>query len=146
MKGKTALVMAGILLVALVALAGCGSKSTTTPTSPKTTPSTTPKTTTGNKISIVDFSFNPSTLTIKPGDTVTWTNTSAGTTHTVTSTGFDSGQIAPGGTFQHTFPTAGTFDFHCSIHTSMTGKIIVTAAGGGTGSSTTPTSSSTPGY
>ena len=89
MKGKMALVMAGILLIGLVALAGCGSKATTTPlptTKPKTTPSTTPQTSTGNKISIVDFSFNPSTLTIKPGDTVTWTNTSAGTTHTVTGT------------------------------------------------------------
>jgi len=128
MKGKMALVMAGILLIGLVALAGCGSKATTTPlptTKPKTTPSTTPQTSTGNKISIVDFSFNPSTLTIKPGDTVTWTNTSSGTTHTVTGTGFDSGQLAPGSSFQHTFPTAGTFDFHCSIHPSMTGQIIV---------------------
>ena len=57
---------------------------------------------------------------------VTWTNNDA-TTHTVTADdgSFNSGNIAPGGKFSHTFSTAGTIAYHCSIHTSMKAKVVV---------------------
>lgn len=80
-----------------------------------------------NAVSIVNFSFNPGTLTVKAGTNVTWTN-NGGSTHTVTAidSSFDSGNVSPGSTFQHTFATAGTFAYHCTIHSSMTATVVVT--------------------
>ena len=52
-----------------------------------------------------------------------------GTQHTVTSDTaglFDSGYVNPGQTFSLAFPVAGTYHFHCAIHTYMTGTITVT--------------------
>lgn len=113
------------LVVTLVVAAGCGSKKTTTPTTPKTTPSTSPPSgSTGSTVVIKDFTFEPSQLTVKAGTTVTWKNEDS-TVHTVTGTGWDSGQVQPGAEFQKTFDTAGTYDYHCSIHPSMTGKVVV---------------------
>lgn len=81
----------------------------------------------GNSVAVVDFSFNPATLTLPKGTTVTWTNTGS-TTHTVTADdgSFDSGNLPAGQTFSRTFSTAGTFAYHCTIHASMKGTITVT--------------------
>ena len=76
---------------------------------------------------VVDFAFNPATLTVAAGTTVTWTNTGS-VSHTVTADdgSFDSGTLPSGGTFQHRFATPGTYAYHCNIHHSMTAKVIVT--------------------
>ena len=49
------------------------------------------------------------------------------TDHTVTADSglFGGGSLAPGAAFSHTFRAAGTFRYHCSIHTYMTGTITV---------------------
>lgn len=88
----------------------------------------TPPTPTLNEVSIAMMSFSPSTLTIVTGSTVTWTNKDA-VTHTVTADGgsFDSGNLAPSSKFSKTFSTTGTYSYHCAIHSSMTGSIIVKA-------------------
>jgi plastocyanin len=81
---------------------------------------------TGDVVSIANFSFQPATITISVGTTVTWTNTdSAG--HTVTADGgsFKSDKLGTGATFSQTFATAGTFAYHCSIHPSMKGTVTV---------------------
>ena len=80
---------------------------------------------TTDAVSIANGTFNPSTTTISKGTTVTWTLTNG--THTVVSDDglFTSGSISSGGTFQHTFDTAGTFTYKCGIHSAMTGTIIV---------------------
>ena len=73
------------------------------------------------------FAFSPLTLKIKVGTTVTWKNTTTAP-HTVTSNDgktFNSGIIAPGGTFHFTFTKRGTFAYHCQIHPFMTATIIV---------------------
>ncbi len=78
-------------------------------------------------VSIKGFAFNPSELTVKKGTTVTWTNMDSAP-HTVTS---DSGNelssqvLNTGNSYSHTFDTVGTFEYHCSIHTSMKAKVIV---------------------
>jgi len=79
----------------------------------------------GNAVTVVDFGFNPGTITIKAGTTVTWTNT--GVTHTVTSNAglFDSGHLGSGDTFTFTFSKAGTYAYHCAIHSSMKGEVTV---------------------
>ena len=81
---------------------------------------------TGNSVSIANFAFSVSSLSVKSGTTVTWTNNDQ-TTHTVTADdgSFDSGNIAPGGKFTHTFNATGTIAYHCSIHSSMTAKVVV---------------------
>ena len=77
--------------------------------------------------------FVPETLTVSTGTTVTWTNGDS-TLHTVTSgsaesgnsgTEFDSSYLAAGKTFQHQFGTAGTFDYYCTLHPWMKGKVVV---------------------
>lgn len=82
-------------------------------------------------VNIMNFSFQPTTLTIPVGTTVVWTNRDS-TSHTVTSdTGvWDSGILMTGKTFSFTFAQAGTFAYHCNIHPNMHGTIVVTAAGG----------------
>lgn len=82
------------------------------------------------EIEIKNLTFNPQTLTVAKGTTVIWTNNDT-VTHTVTSNAippiFDSDpiDIPAGQQFQYTFTTVGTFDYHCEIHTTMQGTIIV---------------------
>jgi plastocyanin len=79
-------------------------------------------------VAISGFAFNPQSLTVKEGTTVTWTNQDS-TIHTVTSdTGiFNSGNLSQGDKFSYTFTTAGTYAYHCEPHhASMTGTIVVT--------------------
>jgi plastocyanin len=82
-------------------------------------------------VTIAGFAFSPETVTVSVGDTVTWTNND-GATHTATADDgeFDTDNIAGGGSESVTFDTAGTFAYHCEIHNSMTGAVVVEAAGG----------------
>jgi plastocyanin len=81
----------------------------------------------GNSVAIVDFAFNPTSVTVKAGTTVNWMNNGS-TTHTVTADdgSFDSGNLNGGASFSHTFASAGTFSYHCSIHSSMKATVTVT--------------------
>jgi plastocyanin len=88
----------------------------------------TPAGATANTVTIQNFAFNPVTITISRGQTVTWTNMD-NVPHTVTSTTgvFDSGSISSGQTFSYTFNNAGTFEYSCTIHPSIPhGTVIVT--------------------
>ena len=77
-------------------------------------------------VSVVNFAFMPKTARITRGTTVRWKNTTTTTTHTTTSdTGLWNRTLAPGATFSRTFNRAGTFRYHCTIHPSMTGSIVV---------------------
>ena len=91
-------------------------------------------------VSIVDFSFSPTPLTVKVGTTVEWSNT-GGVAHTVTAddASFVSGQLASptgggvygggsaGGSYSHVFGAVGTYTYHCSNHpTVMMGTVTVT--------------------
>jgi plastocyanin len=82
-------------------------------------------------VSIVEFAFNPSSITIPANSIVKWTNNGT-ITHTATSTtvpangSFDSGFILPGQSVCFKFTTAGTYNYWCSIHTTlMTGVVTV---------------------
>jgi plastocyanin len=79
--------------------------------------------------------FVPTEISVPAGSTVTWTNDDS-TIHTVVEGGpqggaagaptFDSSIIAPAGTWENTFDTAGEFDYYCNLHPFMTGKVTVT--------------------
>ncbi|WP_084658987.1 cupredoxin domain-containing protein [Thermogemmatispora onikobensis] len=106
-----------------------GTASTTTPPATQPASDTAPIV----QVQIIEqnerYQFSPQTLTIKKGTRVEWVNKSDAP-HTVTSnTGAfsDSGTIGEGATFTLLFSTAGTYQYHCSIHTYMTATIIVTA-------------------
>ena len=80
-------------------------------------------------VAISGFSFSPGTITVSVGDSVTWTNSDA-QAHTATAddSSFDTGAISNGASKSVTFANAGTFAYHCSIHTQMTGTVVVEAA------------------
>ncbi|MCL5969935.1 MAG: cupredoxin family copper-binding protein [Patescibacteria group bacterium] len=94
------------------------------PASSGTAVQTTPVTVNSNQISIKNFSFNPSTLTVKKGTTVTWVNED-NVTHAIKSATFNSQNLGSGDKFSFTFDNPGSFDYSCSIHPSMKGKIDV---------------------
>lgn len=79
-----------------------------------------------NSVSIVNMSFSPASLTVTAGTTVTWTNND-GMTHTVTAddASFDSGNITMGSKYSRLYSTAGTYTYHCTIHPTMKGTIVV---------------------
>src|SRR5215204_3550927 len=77
-------------------------------------------------VSVVDFAFEPGTVSVPVGATVTWTNTGT-RPHTVTADdgSFDSGRLDPGEQFSQTFDQPGTFTYHCGFHPEMQGSIVV---------------------
>ena len=77
-----------------------------------------------NAVTIMNFSFNPGTLTVKQGSKVTWTNQDSAI-HKIKSDTFNSGDLNQGDKFEFTFNTKGSFNYSCSIHPSMTGVIVV---------------------
>lgn len=97
------------------------------PTPTPITNQSTPQTPMTHNATIQNFAFSPSSITVKKGDTVTWTNNDS-TDHTVTGNngGPASATIGAGGTYSFKFDSVGTFPYHCSIHSSMTGTVIVT--------------------
>ncbi len=68
--------------------------------------------------------FVPTTVTVKKGTTVVWTNNDS-QAHTVTGTGWGSGNLQYQGTYSHTFDTVGAFDYKCGIHPTMQGTVNV---------------------
>lgn len=78
------------------------------------------------EVRVVNFGFEPAELTVVPGTTVIWRNDSP-TTHTVTAKNgaFDSGLLESGQTFSFTFREPGTYEYWCTLHPEMLGRIIV---------------------
>jgi len=121
-----------VLIALLIGLSiGCNSSSNT-PALTSPTPTPTPSAS-GTPASIVmgasilsSTAYSPNPVAIAVGGAVTWTNNDT-VTHTSTADGgtWNSGSIAPGGTFTRTFTTAGTFAYHCSIHPGMVGTVTV---------------------
>ena len=73
------------------------------------------------------ITFEPEKIRVNLGDTVTWTNDDSAV-HTVTNIDeiFDSAIMKPGDIFTYTFEKGGTFDYVCTLHPWMTGRVIVT--------------------
>jgi len=120
MRLNIRLILAGS---ALIASAACSSSSS--PTMPST-PS-------GNNVSIVTgasalttTAYSPNPIVLAIGGTATWKNNDS-VAHTATANDgtWDSGSIAPGGTFSRTFPAAGSFPYKCTIHPGMVGTVTV---------------------
>ena len=129
-------VMTSIVLLSAVACGGSYSSPSTTPSptpapSPAPGPVSTPGTASSvtipvNAATLTNTAFAPDAADVAVGATVTWTNSDA-IAHTSTSdaAGWDSGIVPPGGQFSVSFPTAGTFHYHCAIHPGMIGTVVV---------------------
>ena len=94
-------------------------------------------------VAIKNFGFSPATITINAGSTVVWTNNDS-VQHDIT---FDGGGISSSvlnhsDTFSHTFATAGTYHYICSIHPFMHGTVIVTGSGSHDANAIQPSTSS----
>jgi plastocyanin len=78
-------------------------------------------------VSAINFAFGPSSLSVRVGNRVTFTNRDAAT-HTFTADAglFNSGNVASGQSYVFTFMGTGSFAYHCQIHTYMKGTVIVT--------------------
>ena len=78
------------------------------------------------QVTIDNFSFNPATLTVPNGTTVTWTNQDD-MVHTVTEAnrGFSSQGLETGDTYAHTFTAPGTYTYFCALHPRMTATVVV---------------------
>ncbi len=140
---RTPFVLARIFVVLAAVLYGCGGggggsygggNSMTPPPAVSTVEAVDCSTATSpTMVSIVSqaVGFSPSGPTVPVNTVVEWTNNDT-MTHTVTSTtvpsngAFDSGNVAPGAKVCLKFTSAGTFNYHCSIHpTTMIGSVIV---------------------
>jgi len=116
---KSRFVISAFLLFSVIIISGsCSKKSMADLTGGNNTGA--------NEVLIQNMAFSPATITVAAGTTITWTNKD-GMTHTITSDSnlFDSGNIANNGTYTHMFATAGTFAYHCSIHTDMMASVKV---------------------
>jgi plastocyanin len=77
----------------------------------------------GPTIQLKDLKFDPDELTIEKGQTVTW-EWKESVLHNVTGDGFKS-ENESDGTFTHTFTKPGTYDYQCTLHSGMKGKVTV---------------------
>ena len=101
--------LAGVLVVALVAVGGAASAEAPTRT-----------------ISMPGKLFTPDRLDVLVGTSVTWKNDdSVNHTATAENDAFASGYIPPGGSFTFTFTKQGRYEFRCTIHRQMRGEIDV---------------------
>ena len=81
-------------------------------------------------VRIDGMSFEPSSITVEPGTTVTWIH-GGGMPHTITGTadGLSSSTLYSGQQYSHTFDTTGRYDYACDFHPSMKGSVIVEPSG-----------------
>lgn len=82
-----------------------------------------------NTVNIQGSQFSPVEITIKQGESVTWVNKDS-VGHTIVGITFQSDLLGTGQSFKQIFNVAGTFEYHCSVHPSMIGKVIVVSNGG----------------
>jgi plastocyanin len=68
--------------------------------------------------------FDPPMLTVFNGDRITWENTDL-IVHTVTGSGFDSGDLAAGRSWTFVAKQPGTFNYACRYHPNMKGTLVV---------------------
>lgn len=94
--------------------------------SPEKSNITVPFTGAVSKVTMAGFAFSPQVVTIKKGEAIRWTNNDS-VNHIVSSDTnvFLSETLSQGSSFEFVFNSTGEFPYHCSIHPSMTGKIIV---------------------
>jgi plastocyanin len=84
----------------------------------------------GHHVDMENYAFSPRSLTVQRGDSVTWMNHDEAP-HDAKTTGgpetFHSPMLNQGGSWTHTFDTAGTYSYYCTVHPDMKASIVVAA-------------------
>jgi plastocyanin len=118
-----------VVLVTFIAICGCTGYGPSTP--PATTQTQVPGATT---VTMQNFAFNPASITVPKGTTVTWANQDTAD-HTIVNDAqgsiaqgalFTSNSLPKGASYSFKFDNPGTYPYHCSIHPSMKATVIVT--------------------
>jgi plastocyanin len=114
-----------IVLATFIAISGCASYGPSSTAAPTTTQLELPGTPT---VTIQNFAFTPASITVPKGTTVTWVNEDSVNHQIVSDTQgtFTSNSLPKGAGYSFKFDTPGTYPYHCSIHPSMKGTVIVT--------------------
>jgi plastocyanin len=108
------------LAIAAVVMAGCGGDEGGDGNAAAVTGVT--------EVAAKDNEFTPPAIQVTAGTTVTWTFDDRFVPHDVTGDGFTSGDPRRGGSFTHTFDRPGTYDYRCTLHDGMEGRVVVTGA------------------
>lgn len=108
-------VMMAVIMIAVMC-SGCAS-GISSPSATKPPSATT-------SVRIINFAFDPQSVTIHKGETVIWTNEDS-TTHDINIDGVVSPPLKAGEIFSKRFDTPGTFNYTCGIHPGMKGTVIV---------------------
>lgn len=90
----------------------------------------TPAADTAQQVAIYNYKFSPEVLTVPAGTKVTWTNKDE-VPHTVVSSDKrfpQSGGLDTGDHYSYTFTTPGSYEYFCTLHPFMKGKVVVTEA------------------
>jgi len=116
MKNRIATIMS-VLLLSFAIFLSCSKSSYNNNNNSNNSP---------NTVSMAGMAFSPGTITVPVNTTITWKNND-NMAHTVTAddNSFDSGNIGAGSSFSRTFSVAGTYNYHCTLHAGMNGKVIV---------------------
>lgn len=115
MKGLPTSMLASALAAVSILLAACGQQGDPAAQAPVS----------GDEVRVIDNAFEPAHLEVATGQSVAW-RWDARVDHDVVGDGFDSG-LQREGTFTHQFAEPGTYDYVCTLHPGMTGRITVTA-------------------
>ncbi|MFI6694762.1 cupredoxin family copper-binding protein [Streptomyces sp. NPDC050433] len=84
----------------------------------------------GYQVAMSGSAFSPRMLTVPAGSTVTWTNRDTAPHDVKNSSGapaFHSPMLNKGGSWSRTLANGGTYDYLCTVHPGMTGRLIVKA-------------------
>jgi plastocyanin len=125
MNRRILVALGGVALV----FAACSSSGGSAPPASVTGTACAPATGSGTvAVSVKDFAFDPTAISAKVGDTVTFTNAGAAPHNaTLDAGGCATPDIQAGSTGSLKFSAAGTYPFHCTIHPQMKGTITVGA-------------------
>jgi plastocyanin len=93
----------------------------------------------GVTVSMIDYAYEPSSIEIALGGSVTFVNDGPDEPHTATADdgSFDTGEVAVGGSSTVAFDRAGTFSYLCTLHPNMKGSVTVLASDDGSPDPTT---------
>jgi plastocyanin len=79
-----------------------------------------------HRVLIDGMAFHPAVVQARPGDTITWLNKDLFIHNvTVAARHAGSGELAPGKTWRYTVPPGASFDYGCTLHPTMTGRVEV---------------------
>jgi len=126
---KKIFVIEGFLVILLVLLNGCGGGGSSGDTTASSVQVVSCPTSSTTNVAIQGFAFSPQSVTVAADSVVKWTNHD-NTNHTLTSAtvpanGAFNSTVSPNASVCLKFTGGGTYNYFCSIHTSMTGVVTV---------------------